>query len=277
MRCVFKSRRKTKFTSRRLSMKLNLLTVLTATKVAAGFGVLALTATLSPPHLSLAADIKVLDTRLKGGVSSPNAAVMSPDNVLKGFTLDVIVEGIDPLENPSGVITKFGFLSNGTLTEPDENTYLVLDHNPGGPTPGYDYGRHFLFQGHENSSELAYITRINLDVPRGSPHRITLLTPVNPATGNTGFGSIDGSTYNPSTNTMLFTQEAGTAGGVIQVTVDWPSQVNTLDAFLGKAGYEGIHPDKDGNIYIIEDAGGTTSHTPAINNARQPNSFVYRF
>jgi len=215
---------------------------------------------------------------IKDGVPSANMRVGAPATVVDpAFQLKVIATGIEPLENPSGLITNFGMLGNGVQTEPDENTYLVLDHNPGGPTPGFDYGRHFLFQGHENGAPFAYITRINLDVPRGSPHRITLLTPVNPATGNTGFGSIDGSTYNPSTNTLLFTQERGADGGVIQVTVGWPPQVNTLDAFLGKAGYEGIHPDKDGNIYIIEDTGGTTSHTPAINNARQPNSFVYRF
>src|SRR5262249_14347281 len=47
--------------------------------------------------------------------------------------------------------------------------------------------------------------------------------------------------------------------------------------FLGKGGFEGIHPDSKGNIYIIEDAGGTTSHTPGIQNGRQPNSFVYRY
>jgi hypothetical protein len=216
--------------------------------------------------------------RIEDGVPSANLKVGTPSTVVDpDFTLNVIATGIEPLENPSGLITNFGMLSNGTLTEPDENTYLVLNHNPGGPTPGFDYGRRFLFQGHENGSPFAYITRINLDIPRGNPHRITLLTPVNPGTGQTGFGSIDGSAYNPFTKTLLFTQEAGANGGVIQLTVDWPPQVSTLDPFLGKGGYEGIHPDKNGNIYIIEDAGGTTSHTPAINNGRQPNSFVYRY
>jgi len=33
-----------------------------------------------------------------------------------------------------------------------------------GPTVGFDYGRHFLIQGHENANDLAYATRINLDV-----------------------------------------------------------------------------------------------------------------
>lgn len=216
--------------------------------------------------------------QIRTGVPAANAKAGTPATVIDpDFKLNVIASGIDALENPSGVITNFGVLGTGTLTEPDENTYLVLDHNPGGPTPGFDYGRRFLFQGHENGSPLAYVTRINLDVPRSNPHRITLLTPVNPSTNQTGFGSIDGSTFSPFTKTLLFTQESGSNGGVIQITLDWPVQVGTLDPFLGKAGYEGIHPDNKGNIYMIEDVGGKASHTPAVNNARQPNSFVYRY
>src|SRR5262249_29738547 len=215
--------------------------------------------------------------QIKTGVPAANPHVGTPATVVDpDFQLRLIATGSEPLENPNGVITKFGQLSNGTQTEPDENTYLVLDHNPGGPTPGFDYGRHFLFQGHENSAPFAYVTRINLDVPRGNPHRITLLTPGD-STGNTGFGSIDGSTYNPFTNTLLFAQEAGAVGGIIQITLDWPLQINTLHPFLGRGGFEGIHPDDKGNIYIIEDAGGATSSTPAINRGRQPNSFVYRY
>src|SRR4029077_16062974 len=67
---------------------------------------------------------------------------------------------------------------------------------------------------------------------------------------------------------------------VIQITLQWPVQVNTLDAFLGKAGYEGIHPDNKGNIYMIDDTGGATSLTTPpvnLNKGRQPNSFVYRY
>src|SRR5262249_59299071 len=112
----------------------------------------------------------------------------------------------------------------------------------------------------------------------GDPHGITLLTPVD-SNGNTGFGSIDGSTYNPFTNTLLFTQEAGSNGGVIQVTANWPPVVNTLDAFLGKGGYEGIHSDDQGNIYIIEDVGGKTRCTTTPTNPNKsphPNYFLYR-
>src|SRR5215510_111014 len=174
---------------------------------------------------SSAQDIKILKTKLKGGVVKTNPAVpatVTSDNILpEGFSLRKIAEGTDPLENPSGVITTFGELNNAstTATEPDQNTYLVLDDNPGGPTPGFDYGRHFLFQGHENAGNLAYVTRINLDV--ASPdHRITLLTPVD-ATGLTNFNSIDGSAWDPFTGTMLFAQEAGANGGVIEMSSDF--------------------------------------------------------
>lgn len=200
----------------------------------------------------------------------------------KGYKLKLLVNREFPLENPSGLITSFGELSNGVGTEPDQNTYLVLDSNPGGPVPGLDYGRHFLFQGHEIfSGSLAFVTRINLDVTNKA-HKITLLTPVG-ANGVTGLSSLDGSTYDPFTKTLLFTQEAGAAGGVVELNRTWPPEPRTLDGILGKAGYEGIHPDDQGNLIIIEDTGGVNvsvnpddpNATPKV--AKQPNSFVYRF
>jgi len=193
----------------------------------------------------------------------------------------MVVNGQAQLENPSGVITKFGFLSDGTLTEPDENTYVVFDSNPGGPTEGYDYGRHFVFQGHENSGNRAYLTRVNLDVTDPA-HRVTLLTPPDPVSGLTNFNSNDGSTYDPFSNTLLFTQEAGTNGGVIEVTTSWPPAVNTLYGVIGRGGFEGIHPDDWGNLLMMEDASGTAVNVDPNNpnspkTAHQPNSFVYRF
>ena len=215
--------------------------------------------------------LQVPNARRKAGTP---ATIVAPR-----FDLKSVVVGTDPLENPSGVITNFGLLSTGTLTEPDENTYLQFANNPGGPTPGYDYGRNFVFQGHENSGNLAYVTRVNLDVTDPA-HRITLLTPVD-TNGVTNFNSIDGSTYDPFTNTLLFAQEAGTTGGVIEISTTWPPTVNTLYGILGRGGYEGIHPDDQGNIFIVEDVGGTSvSIAPGTDRpkvAKQPNSFVYRF
>jgi hypothetical protein len=176
-------------------------------------------------------------------VKFPKKRVGHPANTItQGFALEEVATGSDLLENPSGPITTFGQLTDGTLTEADQNTYLVLHHNPGGPVPGYDYGRHFLFQGHENGGGNAYITRINLDITSKS-HRITLLSPVGPS-GQTGFSAIDGSTYDPFTKTLLFTQEDG--GAVIEINATWPPMLHTLDGVLGVTGYEGIHPDDRG-------------------------------
>src|SRR5262249_54664231 len=87
--------------------------------------------------------------RIEDGVPAASATTVSPATQIDpNFKTRVIVTGNDPLENPVGVFIKFGMLSDGTRTEPDQNTYLVLGHNPGGPSAGFDYGRHFLFQGH---------------------------------------------------------------------------------------------------------------------------------
>jgi Bacterial protein of unknown function (DUF839) len=223
-----------------------------------------------------AENLRVFD-KIVSGVPIANPVEIGDNVFSPEFTPGLVEQGADLLENPSGVITTFGNLDDGTPTEPDQNTYLILDHNPGGPTPDYDYGRHFLFQGHENSGDLAYVTRINLDV--ASPdHRITLLTPVD-AGGLTHFNSIDGSTWDPFSRTMLFTQEAATNGGVIEMGSDFDPNtgggagLRTLYGSLGRGGYEGIHPDDSGNIWIVEDVGGTL----VLNNAKNPNSFVYRF
>src|SRR5882724_11961255 len=223
-----------------------------------------------------AADNVRVFNKTVSGVPAANPVMISDNVFSPEFGAAFVVEGIDALENPSGVITRFGNLNTGARTEPDENTYLILDHNPGGPTEGYDYGRHFLFQGHENSGNLAFVTRINLDV--ASPdHRITLLTPVG-MNGLTGFNSIDGSAWNPLSQTLLFAQEAGANGGVIEMGADFDPNtgggagLRTLYGSLGRGGYEGIHPDDRGNILIIEDAGGTT-----VNFGKNPNSFIYRF
>jgi hypothetical protein len=225
--------------------------------------------------------------RADAGVESANHRSGHPATKLAdGFALRELVKGSDPLENPSGPITRYGQLADSppnafeTRTEPDQNLYLKLDH-PGGPTPGYDYGRHFLFQAHEVASgNLAYVTRVNLDVS-DPKHRITLLTPTG-ADGKTGFTEGDGSTWDPFSGTLLFTQESTDANGVIEITPGWPPKVTPLTGILGQGGYEGIHPDDRGDLYLAEDVGGSSTNVvpgdaTSPKNARQPNSFIYRF
>ncbi len=254
----------------------------------------ALTATGLMMTAAVAQTVEVTRPSIGGGVPEANPRRDHPPDILPpGFSLRLIAQGADALENPSGPITNFGYLNDAatqpveaTKTEPDENTYLILKQNPGGPDADFDYGRHFLFQGHENGNDLAYITRINLDVADPDRH-ITLMTKVG-GDGITGFNRIDGSTYDPFTGTLLFTQEAGASGGVIEMSPQFnrgkggAAVLRTLYGVMGRGGYEGIHPDNRGNIYLVEDSGGTSVNvhprdlsSPKV--AKNPNAFVYRF
>ena len=51
-----------------------------------------------------------------------------------------------------------------------------------------------------------------------------------------------------------------------------------LDGSMGQAGYEGIVPDSLGNVYLVEDTGGSSVEDGGVGTSiKQPNSFVYRF
>src|SRR5919107_4343127 len=113
------------------------------------------------------------------GVSSPNK--LSPQ-----LRETVVAQGSMKLENPRDGVGYYGYDSvNGSpallpipprtdeaqKTEPDKNTYLRLSHQTG-PDASYDYGTHFLFQGHEAGAP-GYVTRVNLDAD--AAHRVTLM------------------------------------------------------------------------------------------------------
>jgi hypothetical protein len=186
-----------------------------------------------------------------------------PPNVLSPDLQEIAwAQGSTPLENGvAGVVKAYGYDDNGPFvpvvgavsggnltltggaaleaqkTEPDKNTYLVLQGQKGAD-PNYDYGTHFLFQGHEAGSP-GYITRINLDAD--GAHRVTLLA----------------------------TKDVN---GVNLPTLD--GKAVDLRRFLGRGGFEGIQNDGAGNLYIVEDVGGSTFTGTT---ARRPNSFIYRF
>lgn len=208
------------------------------------------------------------------GVWSPN--VLSPK-----LAEVAVAHGSTPLENGNAQIPYYGYLGDGPLvplpadptveatkTEPDKNTYLVLDGQTG-PDAGYDYGHRFLFQGHEGGT--GYITRINLDADE--KHRVTLMAQTDVA-GN-DLPTFDGSTYDPFAKRLLFTAEDGPDGGVWAATLGFPSKVRDVSGALGRGGYEGVQNDSAGNIWLVEDVGGVTG--TANPTAKQPNSFVYRF
>jgi hypothetical protein len=232
----------------------------------------------------------------------PNAnektAGLSRPNLISPELQQVLwAQGANKVENPSNGISTYGYDDAGTFvpvpgsyvagppasvtigqvapveankTEPDKNTYLVLD-NQKGADPNYDYGRHFLFQGHELGAP-GYITRINLDAD--GPHRVTLLA-TKDTTGETGTNlpNFDGSTWDPWAGRLLFTSEAGGTGGVWQATLDVPSKVDDLRAFIGAGGFEGIQNDDRGSLYVVEDVGGPTN----ADKVKPANSYIYRF
>jgi hypothetical protein len=211
-----------------------------------------------------------------------------------GLTPVVVAQGAMKLENPDGIVTNYGYendvssptdptvplmVPSGALateaqkTEPDKNTYLVL-RGQHGADPAFDYGTHFLFQGHEAGAPVTggragYITRINLDAD--TDHRVTLLADKD----DTGapIATIDGSTWDPFAQRLLFTTE-NAAAPTYSATVDFPSTVHDISGSVGRGGYEGIQNDGDGNVWIVEDIGGANKPGTV---ARIPNSFLYRF
>src|SRR5215472_1803063 len=201
----------------------------------------------------------------------------------------VVAQGSTKLENPSALTSYYGY-DNDVLnaagqpqmlptpttnteaqkTEPDKNTYLVFKRGLSGADPHYNYGSHFLFQGHEGGADGAgYITRINLDAD--AAHRVTLLT----TTDSNGqpISTIDGSTWDPWAHRLLFTTEDGGAP-TYAATPSFPSTVTDISGALGRGGYEGIQNDSAGDVWIVEDSGGPFKNGTT---AKRPNSFVYRF
>ena len=211
-------------------------------------------------------------------------SVLSPE-----LKQSVVAQGATPLENPNAFFTNYGYCADGpmvgapgdvqapghnveaTKTEPDKNTYLILNHQHG-PDASYEYGRHFLYQGHELGMQgRGCITRVNLDAD--GAHRVTLLASLD-SSGNS-LPVFDGSTWDPWANRLLMTAEGANGGGVWQATIDYPSTVVGLTGILGQGGYEGIQNDNQGNLIIVEDSGGPKGTVNT--HARQPNSFVFRF
>ncbi|MFL5259260.1 MAG: alkaline phosphatase PhoX [Hyphomicrobiales bacterium] len=204
-----------------------------------------------------------------------------------------VAQGFMAIENPAKLITHFGFAGDGpmlpaansaqdkdnlveaTKTEPDKNTYLVL-LGQSGPDANYNYGTHFLFQGHESGPKgedgkaQGALTRINLDADLA--HRVTLMA--DGTIDGAALPLIDGSTWDPFADRLLLTSEEGTEGGVWQATVDFPSKVESLTGIFGNASYEGIQVASDGSIWIVEDEGGKVGEL--AKHAKQPNSFLYR-
>ena len=237
-------------------------------------------ASAHPPSAPALTGVSAANTRSAGFAP---ATRLSPE-----LSQTVVVQGATKLENPSAAIAYYGYDSDKVnaageplmvpvpgaptveahKTEPDKNTYLVFKKGLHGADPNYDYGTHFLFQGHESGTP-GYVTRVNLDAD--AAHRVTLLATV-------PTGDIDGSTWDPWAQRLLLTTENASAP-TYAATADYPSTVTDISGALGRGGYEGIQNDSAGNIWIVEDIGGAKKPNAAgaTTAAKIPNSFVYRY
>ena len=222
--------------------------------------------------------------RLSGVAANHKAAGVSvPNGLAPQLRAAVVAQGANAVENPTDWAAFYGYNNNGTLlplggtnveaskTEPDKNTYLVL-RGQHGADPGYNYGTHFLFQGHEAGLG-GYVTRINLDADPA--HRVTVLATRD--VDGKPLPAFDGSVWDPFGRTLLMTAELGANGGVWQLGADFTghSTARDISGSLGRGGYEGVQFDRTGTVWIVEDVGGPAAG--ANGKGKQPNSFLYRF
>jgi hypothetical protein len=224
------------------------------------------------------------------------AGVSSASKLAPELAQIAVAQGSLALENPHGIVTHYGYendvpaADNPALpqmlptpasnteaikTEPDKNTYLVFKQGSPGADPAYDYGTHFLFQGHENAAKnaagasLGLLTRINLDAD--AEHRVTLMATED--TSGNPLATIDGSTWDPFAQRLILTTESP-AKPTYAATATFPAKVEDVSGALGRGGYEGVQDDSAGNLWLVEDIGGAAKGGTA---AKVPNSFVYRY
>ena len=187
-----------------------------------------------------------------GAPNTKAAGISLPDKLSPQWREVTVAQGSNALENPSALTSFYGYFNDGpmlpapgavqspghnveaTKSEPDKNTYLDISGQHGAD-PAYDYGTHFLYQGHElDTANGDYITRINLDAD--AAHRVTKLAETE--TDGDHVPEIDGSTWDPFAQRLLFTTEGGDEGGVVEATLDYPSKVSKLWGVLGQGGFE---------------------------------------
>ena len=212
-----------------------------------------------------------------GDAGNANPRFGVQNNVLgSGLTQTSVAWGSIPLANPDTAngVTYYGYnTSNSAIltqdpheafkTEPDKNVYLVMG------------GHHYLYQGHETGPR-GYVTRIDLDQANPA-QRVTLVSDVD-GTG-VPLPTFDGITWDPFSQQLLLTAESkAPTGGVWAVQLDANGNAVTGQAIglpaLGSGGYEGVQNDSDGNVWLVEDIGGSTV---AGANGKKPNSYVYRY
>ena len=117
-----------------------------------------------------------------GSPNTKTAGIALPDKLAPQWRQVTVAQGSNPLENPSALTGSYGYYADGpmvpgpgavqapgknveaTKSEPDKNTYLVVKGQHGAD-PKYDYGTHFLFQGHELGTDAGATSPASTSTP----------------------------------------------------------------------------------------------------------------
>ena len=131
-------------------------------------------------------------------------------------------------------------------------------------TPRYDYGTHFLYQGHEGARhrEREEAGLHHADQPRrrrGAPRDAARVAGLD-GQPDPDDRRLDVGSVGPAAALHDRERERTDLRGDAR----YPSTVDDVSGALGRGGYEGIQNDSDGNIWIVEDIGGS------IKPARRP-------
>ena len=245
-------------------------------------GAFAATGLAWPPDASQLASVPTANTKSDGYAP---ASRLSPQ-----LRQIVVAQGSTKLENPSSLTSYYGYFNDvlnaagepqmlptpttateAQKSEPDKNTYLVFRNSLTGADPSYDYGTHFLFQGHElGVNGASYITRINLDAD--AAHRVTLLA-TKDSQGD-AIAPIDGSTWDPFAKRLLFTTESSSAP-TYSATPGCPVDRHR---HLGRARPRRLRGDPERlQRKHLDRRGHRWRRRSRATNAKRPNSFLYRY
>ncbi len=197
---------------------------------------------------AFSAEFTPLDQAVAKAEGAASANALAP-----GLNEVPVAIGFMPVENASGAFPFYGFAGDGdmipaygaaqqenmhveaTKTEPDKNTYLVLD-GATGPAAGLQlrYGISSS-RAMRAAPSMPMVTRsahhAHQPRRRHAAHRVTLMAEKD--VNGDPIPTIDGSAWDPFAEQLLFTAELGAHGGVWQATADFPSEGRTAPRHTG--------------------------------------------
>ena len=182
-----------------------------------------------------------------GSPNTKTAGIASPDKLSPQWRQTTVAQGSNALENPSALTGRLtgttrtgrwcprratcrptGHNVEATKTEPDKNTYLVVERSAR-RRPDVRLRHALPLPGPRARNVGGHTSRASTSTPTGrtgddARHELD--------DGKTPVPVIDGSTWNPFAQRLLFTLRSGDQGGVCRRRSDYPAKVT---GHLGRA------------------------------------------